>query len=61
MSEIRDGFLASLDTSTTGLSGYMKRIDDMLKRHEYKLWVHFSTEDIDHTYYAMKWVVLLMT
>jgi len=59
MSEIRDHFCRTLDSSKTGIKEKLKEINTVLKRLDYSVWRHLEDLEIDPQYYALRWVMLL--
>jgi hypothetical protein len=61
MSELRDLFIKSQDSSSTGVYGLLRRFGDILGRREPRVTAHLQELRIDHTYYAFRWVTTLLT
>lgn len=61
MSEVRDTFVKSLDTSDTGLQGKMQTLQEFEQRLAPKIYRKLEELKIPPHFYAMKWVMLLFT
>jgi TBC1 domain family member 13 len=61
MAELRDLFIKSQDTCSTGVYGLLRRYGDILERREPALAAHLRELRIEHSYYAFRWVTTLLS
>lgn len=61
MSEVRDLFIKSQDSCSTGVYGLLRRFSDILARREPLLAAHHAALRIEPTYYAFRWVTTLLS
>lgn len=61
MSEVRDLFIKSQDSCSTGVYGLLARYGDILARREPLIVAHHSALKIEPTYYAFRWVTTLLS
>lgn len=60
MGELRDVYIHSLDNSDVGLSGKMSRVNDLLRHHDPELWKHLNRNQLDPSYYSLRWITTLL-
>jgi hypothetical protein len=61
MAEVRDCFVKTMDQSNSGIHSQFKRLSDMLYRHDPEVWQILEDLQINTQFYAMRWLMLLMT
>ena len=61
MSEVRDLFIKSQDSSSTGVYGLLARFGDILGRREPLVAAHHASLKIEPTYYAFRWVTTMLS
>lgn len=57
---MRDGFLRELDKEDSGLEGHMKHYAEVLGKVDPDLCEVIEGNEVPHTFYAMRWFMLLM-
>lgn len=60
MTEIRDGFLRELDRESSGITGKVYTYAKILKRIEPFLFNHLQEQNVNHNFYALRWIMLLL-
>jgi len=60
MSEIRDNFCKTLDTTDIGVGGMMRKLNTLLKNRDYILWKDMEDKQLDPQYYSFRWLTLLL-
>merc|ERR1719272_2670398 len=61
MSDMRDAFVKSLDHEENGMFGRVHRFDSLLRHKDNEVWSHLSKEKVDPLFYAVKWLMLMLT
>ena len=61
MSELRDRFIRSLDTSETGAMATVRKLNDRLKVIDFELWKHLESVEVDPRFYSFRWLTLLLS
>eukprot|EP01105_Mastigella_eilhardi_P020841 TRINITY_DN4_c0_g2_i3.p1 TRINITY_DN4_c0_g2~~TRINITY_DN4_c0_g2_i3.p1 ORF type:complete len:414 (-),score=102.88 TRINITY_DN4_c0_g2_i3:13-1218(-) len=61
MSEIRDHFIKTLDTSDLGVTHTIFKLDGLLKRLDPQLWQNLHAKQIHPQFYGFRWITLLMS
>ena len=62
MGEFRDGFCETMDKASTGASGVLRRLGQLIAAHDRELWEHLDgTNKVDMHNYAFRWTTLLLT
>ena len=60
MMEIRDGFMRELDKEHTGIQGRIKQFSSILKVVDPAIYRNLKNENVNHQFYALRWIMLLM-
>ncbi|SBT80733.1 TBC domain protein, putative [Plasmodium malariae] len=61
MQRQRDVFCEGLDNTDDGINGKLKKFSLLLRIKEYEIWKKLYILKIETQYYALKWVLLLLT
>jgi len=61
MSDIRDRFIKSLDSSPSGVLAVVKLINSYLQQLDPQLWAHLETEKVNPQFYSFRWITLLLS
>lgn len=61
MSEIRDIFVADLDTADTGIHGRIENMHNLLGLHDPQVKGHLDAMGIDASFYAVRWLTTLLS
>ena len=61
MSEVRDRFIKSLDSSSTGILAVVKELNLFLKELDEELWIHLENNGVDPRFYSFRWLTLLLS
>jgi len=61
ISEVRDGFLRTMDSENTGINGKVAEFDYLLYKVDPVLHAHLSDEGLDPQYYSLRWLMLLLS
>ena len=61
MSDIRDRFIKSLDSSPSGVLAVVKLINSYLHDLDPELWAHLEQEKVDPRFYSFRWITLLLS
>mmetsp|Transcript_17356 Transcript_17356/g.31286 ORF Transcript_17356/g.31286 Transcript_17356/m.31286 type:complete len:406 (+) Transcript_17356:9573-10790(+) len=61
MAEVRDNFVKTMDQSSSGINSQFAKLNDMLSRHDREVWQILEDLGITTQFYAMRWLMLLMT
>ena len=62
MGEFRDGFCETMDGASTGASGVLRRLGQLIEGSDRELWEHLDgANKVDMHYYAFRWTTLLLT
>ena len=61
MSDIRDRFIKSLDSSPSGVLAVVKLINTYLHDLDPELWAHLEAEKVDPRFYSFRWITLLLS
>ena len=61
MSEMRDIFVADLDTSDTGIVGRIDNMQNLLHLHDPQVKGHLDDMGIDASFYAVRWLTTLLS
>ena len=61
MSDIRDRFIKSLDSSPSGVLAVVKLINSYLHDLDPQLWAHLEAEKVDPRFYSFRWITLLLS
>ena len=61
MTDMRDGFLRSMDSEATGINGKVAEFDFLMMRIDPQLHQHLSDEGLDPQYYSLRWLMLLLS
>eukprot|EP00474_Spongospora_subterranea_P004129 CRZ04587.1 hypothetical protein [Spongospora subterranea] len=59
MAELKDRFIASLDSSDSGLSSCIDEFRDIFRRADPELYFHLESNHVDARYYSLRWLTLL--
>jgi len=60
MIEIRDGFLRELDRESSGITGKVYIYAKILKQVDPLVYQHLEANGMNHSFYALRWVMLLL-
>lgn len=60
MQELKDGFIRELDDHNSGLSGKIKTFADLLKSVDPPVYKNLEKQQVNHQFYALRWIMLLM-
>ena len=60
MGEISDRFCRTLDSEDTGIQGKIDIFAGLLKIHDKEVYDHLKKWHINHQFYALKWIMLLL-
>lgn len=60
MSELKHGFLRTLDKERTGIKGRIKQYDQILQSVEPGVHNTLNYNQIDHQFYSLRWFMLLL-
>ena len=61
MSDIRDRFIKSLDSSPSGVLAVVKLINSYLQQLDPVLWAHLEAEKVNPQFYSFRWITLLLS
>ncbi|CRH02452.1 TBC domain protein, putative [Plasmodium relictum] len=61
MQKQKDVFCEGLDNTDNGINGKLKKFSLLLKIKEYEIWKKLYILKIETQYYALKWILLLLT
>jgi len=61
MSDMRDAFVKSLDHEDDGMFGRVKHFSTLLQEKDHEVWNHLSTEKVEPLFYAVRWLMLMLT
>ena len=61
MSEMRDIFVADMDTADTGLVGRIENMQNLLQLHDPQVRAHLDEMGIDASFYAVRWLTTLLS
>jgi len=61
MSEIRDNFIQSMDSSTSGIHANMNKVFTLLKIHDYSIWQVLHDQEIKPQFFLFRWMTLLLS
>ncbi|KJP88173.1 hypothetical protein AK88_02120 [Plasmodium fragile] len=61
MQKQKDIFCEGLDNTDDGINGKLKKFSLLLRIKEYEIWKKLYTLQIETQYYALKWILLLLT
>ncbi|GAB68865.1 hypothetical protein PCYB_142930 [Plasmodium cynomolgi strain B] len=61
MQKQKDVFCEGLDNTDDGINGKLKKFSLLLRIKEYEIWKKLHTLKIETQYYALKWILLLLT
>jgi hypothetical protein len=61
MGDVRDLFIRNLDSSSTGLKGQIRGLNEMLSRHDYQLSTHLEELEVQFQFFAIRWLTTLLT
>lgn len=61
MQRQKDVFCEGLDNTDDGINGKLKKFSLLLKMKEYEIWKKLYILKIETQYYALKWILLLLT
>ncbi|CAG9472055.1 TBC domain protein, putative [Plasmodium vivax] len=61
MQKQKDVFCEGLDNTDDGINGKLKKFSLLLRIKEYEIWKKLYTLKIETQYYALKWILLLLT
>lgn len=61
MSEMRDIFVADLDTAATGIVGRIENMQNLLHLHDPQVKGHLDDMGIDASFYAVRWLTTLLS
>lgn len=61
MAEVRDCFVKTMDQSSSGIHSQFIRLNSLLRRHDPEVWQILEDLGISTQFYAMRWLMLLMT
>jgi len=61
MSEIKDNFVKTLDTTDYGIGAHMDHLNDLLRRKDKVLWENLETKNMKSPFYSFRWITLLLT
>ena len=59
--QVRDHFCSKLDHTAVGISGVMEELGALLRRKDAALAATLARLRIQPTFYAFRWITLLMT
>ena len=60
MSEIRDLFIHTLDTSETGVGSKLSKVNKIIQTHDIELWLHLDSGQLDPAHYSIRWMTTLL-
>jgi len=61
MTEVRDGFMRTLDHEETGIKGQILTYALMLKKVDPELYDYMEQIGINHQFYSLRWLMLLLS
>ncbi|KAK9730204.1 Rab-GTPase-TBC domain [Popillia japonica] len=61
MSEIRDFFIKTLDSTDCGINNMMSRLSNQLRESDFDIWLHFQQLELRPEYYGFRWITLLLS
>ena len=61
MDDMRDVFVPTLDSSTTGIQGRIDNMQNLLKTHDPEVQEHLEDCGIDASFYAIRWLTTLLS
>ena len=61
MGEIKDNFIKSLDTSSSGIKARLKAFNETLKRIDEEIWEYFEKLGLNPQFYSLRWLMLMLT
>ncbi|KAI4471695.1 tbc1 domain family member gtpase-activating protein [Holotrichia oblita] len=61
MSEIRDFFIKTLDSTDCGINNMMVRLTNQLRESDFDIWLHFQQLELRPEYYGFRWITLLLS
>ena len=60
ISEIRDGFLRTMDGENTGINGRIKEFDFLFSQIDPVLHAHLQNEGLNPQFYSLRWLMLML-
>jgi Rab-GTPase-TBC domain len=61
MSELRDRFIKTLDSSSSGVLAVVKTLDELICEVDKPVWKRLKSQGIDPRFYAFRWITLLLS
>ena len=61
MGEIQDGFMRSMDNSSTGIKARIQCFHETFEKVEPDLWKHLENLGVHPQFYSLRWLMLLLT
>ncbi|XP_022908310.1 TBC1 domain family member 13 [Onthophagus taurus] len=61
MSEIRDFFIKTLDSTDCGINNMMTRLSMQLRKSDLDIWLRFQQLELRPEYYSFRWLTLLLS
>ena len=60
MTEVRDGFMRDMDKEQSGISGQVEAFANVLKIIDPKVYNNLEEQQVNHQFYSLRWLMLLM-
>lgn len=61
MTDIKDNFMKQMDNSETGIKARIRIFNQKLEKVDPELYEHLVKEGIDPHFYALRWILLMLT
>jgi hypothetical protein len=61
MSDIKDNFIKSLDSTEDGIKARISTFDNYLSVLDNELFLYLEKEGVNPQFYALRWIILLLT
>ena len=61
MAEIRDGFLRTMDSESTGINGKIRIFSELMQKVDPELYNHLTEQTVNPQFYSLRWLMLLLS
>jgi len=61
MSDLRDGFIRTMDSEETGINGKIRRFCTVFKQIDRPLFEHIEAQNVQANFYSLRWLMLMMS
>ena len=60
MSDLRDGFIRTMDSEETGINGKIQKFATIFSQIDSKLFNHIENQGVTANFYSLRWLMLML-